>query len=183
MTERSRPRLFAFPREVELGWLAESDLQSDARALLENMVDAFANIAKTRRITAATLSAIEAAARHENPIVGAAAATRLTVLSHYFPDAIPVIANILVDATIPAQLNLVSVLPNAPGEVATAQLASALEHADWRVRKAAAMASTAVPLPGMKHVLHRHREDRDARVRVWVELAIESQDKFNARLH
>lgn len=177
MAERSRPRLFAFPREIELAWVADAGLDDDARATLESMADAFGEVARTRRLQAVQLHHVARAAAHADPTVRVMGMTRLTVLAHYFPDGAACLLALLDHASVDVRVTVAASLPNAAPPDAVQGLARALDDADWRVRKAAAQAATAAPLPGLLDALVAHRADADARVRVWIEQAVAHQQR------
>ncbi len=177
MPERIRPRLFAFPRDVELAWLTELVPDNADRAVLEAMVDAFATTAKTKRLLPEHLDAIERAVGHPRPAVHGPAATRLTVLAHYFPTAAEALERAMARPESSIRVHVASALPNAPAEVAAPLLAATLSDSEYVVRKAAAAAANSLPLPELLPALQKAvANERDARVRVLLVQAVTFQE-------
>jgi HEAT repeat protein len=177
MTERTRPRLYAFPRDIELAWARDAGLDDAARTALERVVDTFAHVAATRRLLPEALVAIREGARHPDDAVRSTAVMRLSVLAHYFPEAGDALHELLGDDAIAVRVTAAATLPNAPERDGVRGLTRALADADWRVRRAAAMAATAGPLPQLLPSLCAHGDDPDARVRIWVAQAIAHQER------
>lgn len=174
---RSKPRLFAFPREVELAWLRPGTDGETVR-LATRAVDAFAEIARQKSVSGDRLAPLVDAARHPDPQVRGLALTRLSVLCHYFPEAIETYGGLIRDADPEVRRFAVTVLANTPSQAIGALLPLALADGDWNVRKAAATVAGALPLPELKPLFAQHLEDeRDARVKVVLQLAVAHQDR------
>lgn len=176
MTRRKKPRLFSFAREVEIGHFDEVVTDPSERALLERVVDAFIEICNTQAVSERTLSPIVAAARHPAAYVRGVGITRLTVLTHYFEDAISALRAVASDGDEEVRLYATASLPNTPDAVALPLLTDALADPSWRVRKAAAQAASAFPAPQLVPVLEEAaRHETDARVRIQIELSTQFQ--------
>lgn len=178
---RKKPRLFSFAREVELGNLSEVAADPEDRAAIESLVDAFVEICRAQQVTAETMAAVARAARHRSAYVRGAGITRLTVMAHYFPEAVAVLREVARDPDDEVRLYACAALPNTPDEVALPLVAQALEDEAWRVRKAAAQAATALLAPGLLDVLERRiGAEPDARVKVVLQLAADHQRRSAA---
>ncbi|MCA9491608.1 MAG: HEAT repeat domain-containing protein [Myxococcales bacterium] len=146
------------------------------RALLEGVVDAFIEICNTQSVSARTLEPIVAAARHPAAYVRGVGITRLTVLTHYFEDAISALREVASDDDEEVRLYATASLPNTPDAVSLPLLTDALADASWRVRKAAAQAASAFPAPQLVPVLEEAAQhETDARVRIQIELSTQFQ--------
>jgi hypothetical protein len=175
-TRRKKPRLFSFSREVELANVEEVVTDPGERRVLEAMIDAFLEVCRTQTVTEDSLEAIGAAARHPSAYVRGAGITRLTVLTHWFEAAVPVLSALLADPEEGLRLFVAAALPNTPDPVAVPLLERALADVSWRVRKTAAHACGAFPaaalLPVIEAALAR---ETDARVKVVLDLARQFQ--------
>ena len=175
-TRRKKPRLFSFSREVELSHVEEVVTDPGERAVLEAMIDAFLEICRAQDVTPATLGAIAAAARHPSAYVRGAGITRLTVLTHWFDAAVPLLGALLEDPEEGLRLFATAALPNTPDPVAVPMLERALADPSWRVRKTAAQACSAFPAPALAPVIAAAlARETDARVRVLLDLARQFQ--------
>lgn len=173
---RRKPRLFSFSREVEIGNFEEVVSDPEERRALEALVDAFLKICEAQAVTPETLMPVARAARHRSPYVRGMGITRLTVLTHYFPEAVAVLEQIARDADEEVRLYGVAALPNTPEEVAVPLVGRALEDPSWKVRKAAGQAAGALPSAELVPALARQLgRETDARVRVPLELALDFQ--------
>ena len=173
---RKRPRLFSFAREVELGNLEEVVTDPEDRRALEALVDAFVEICRAQAVTQETLMPVARAARHRSAHVRGAGITRLTVLTHYFDEAVTVLEQVARDTDEEVRLYACASLPNTPDGVAVPLIARALTDESWRIRKAAAQASSAMTAPGLLPILEeRLPAESDARVKVVLGLALDYQ--------
>lgn len=178
---RKKPRLFSFSREVEIGNFDEVLSDGEERAALEGVVDAFIEICRTQVVTQDTLLAIARGARHRSAFVRGVAITRLTVLTHYFDEAMAVLESVARDADEEVRLYACAALPNTPDGVAGPLLERALADEAWRVRKAAAQAAGALAMPALAPILARRLEEEpDARVRIQLQLAADFQRNARA---
>lgn len=179
---RTKPRLFAFPREVELApFLHDSSTDPQKLRLLEDVVDTFAAIARTKVIGEELLDPFEQAARHPDPEVRGLGLLRLSVLCHYFPQAADRYARLVRDPDPDIRRFAVTVLANTPASVISGLLPEALSDSDWGVRKAAATIAGALPLPALQPVFRERLDhEADARVRVVLQLAVEHQSALAA---
>lgn len=176
MAGRKRPRLFSFGREIELANLESWVEDPDQRDLLVNVIDAFLEITRTRKLTDATLAPIEMAASHASPSVRAIGVTRLVVLAHYFEPADLAYAGLAQHPDDAVRLYACSSLANAPESLVLQMIGDFLQDPAWEVRKAAAQVCTAFRLAEiLTCVQKRLGEERDARVRVVLELALRFQ--------
>lgn len=179
---RRKPRLFSFAREVELSYFPDVGPGTAAWNVLSAAVDAFAAISEDRALTPERGEAILAAATHPNPSVCGLGAGRLAVLAHYFPEVAPVFGELVVHPSLQVRLYATTALANAPSDVARAWIGRALADGEWQVRKAAAQVAATIPLPGILPDLRLAREnERDARVRVALQLAEDHQARFGAQ--
>jgi len=178
MRRRRKPRLFSFPREVELAWFDEATISGSDRLALEAVVDAFIAIASSKKLEPNALDALAKGAAWPQEQVRGMAITRLAVLCHYFADAIQKMEQ-LIDHPDPAvRIFLCAALANTPEGVAVPLLARLLKDDEWGVRKAAAKACSAIPWESSVEMLRRRVEtEPDARVRVVVQLALDFQLK------
>ncbi len=175
-TRKRRPRLFSFSREVELSHFEDVVVNADDRRALEEVVDAFLSICHDHELDSTTLMPIARAARAGSPHVRGVAITRLTVLCHYFPEAGAVLEQVARDPDAEVRLWACAAVANAPEGVGVPLVDRALDDPDWRVRKAAAQAGSAVSWPTLLPVLTRHlRDEPDARVRVVLQLSADFQ--------
>lgn len=176
---RRKPRLFAFPREVELAHLqVDGTVDSEVMHHVSAVIDAFAEIANTRSVRPEWLGPIAEAARHPDPAVRGLGLTRLSVLCHYFPEAVEHYAALTRDPDPSVRQFAVTVLANTPPTVVASLLPAALSDRDWGVRKAAATVAGALPLPELRPLFERHlTREADARVRVVLQLAVDHQHR------
>ena len=173
---RRKPRLFAFSREIEVAWFDEWVSDPAVRKVLEDVVDAFAAVCATQQLPRQQLEPIANAAEHPDQAVRGFAVTRLSVLAHYFSSVNPVFEHLVAHPDPDVRRNACTALANAPPELAAALLDRALDDASWTVRKAAAQVSGAIPIDGLLEVIARHRRsERDARVRVLLDQAVDVQ--------
>lgn len=170
---RTRPRLFSFSREVELGHYDELVRSPEARALLERAVDAFIAICKDRMLPPERLQALVDAAVGPDPNVRMAAMNRLAVLCHYFPAPASALLEIAAHPDPDVRTLCCAAAGNAPPEVTLGVITLLLRDPLWTVRKAAAQLATTVPLPDLSPLVDAAMEERDARVRVVLQLALE----------
>ena len=176
--QRRKPRLFAFPRDVDLAGFTQWATDAEQVRLLTEVVDAFAAVAKDRRIQPHHLSPILRAARHHDDQVRGVAMTRLSVLTHYFDEAIIAFESLLRDDDITVRRFAVLTLANTPPRVLTSMLPAALADPDWTVRKAAATIAGALPLPQLRGLFaDRLADERDARVKVVLQMAVTHQQR------
>jgi hypothetical protein len=168
--------LFSFPYEVELSHYAGVIHDPFEREVLKCTLEAFIQICHSKRVTDETLAAIVGAARHESPHLRGLGLLRLTVLCHYFGEAVDALA-ILAEDPDPALRRFVApMLSNTPGGVAVPLVNRLLEDGDWSVRKAAARVGSGVHFEDLLPVLSRRMaREQDARVRVVIQLAIDFQ--------
>jgi hypothetical protein len=175
-SRRKKPRLFSFSREVEIGNFEEVVVDSEERRVLVAIVDAFLDICRTQTVSPETLMPIARGCRHASAYVRGVAITRLTVLTHYFDEALGVLEQVARDDDEEVRLYACAALPNTPDGVAVPLIGRALEDRSWRVRKAAAQAAGAMASPELVPVLDaRIATETDARVRVQLVLAAEFQ--------
>jgi hypothetical protein len=175
---RKKPRLYSFPRDVELGYFPDVPPGSTAWRALAAAVDAFAAICEAKTATPTQVDALTDAARHPHPSVSSLGAGRLAVLAHYHPPAGDALTGLLVDPSEQTRLFAAAALANAPAPLASVGLATAARDPSWTLRKAAAQVCTAIPLPGFGPQLAAWREgERDARVRV----VLQQAEDFQAR--
>lgn len=173
---RKKPRLFSFSREVEIGNFEEVVTDPEERRALEALVDAFLKICETQSVDPVTLMPVARAARHRSPYVRGMGITRLTVLTHYFDEAVAVLEQVARDSDEEVRLYACAALPNTPENVAIPLVVRALEDSSWKVRKAAAQAAGAIPSQQLVPVLTRQLgRESDARVRIQLQLAIDFQ--------
>jgi hypothetical protein len=171
-TRRKKPRLFSFSREVEIGNFDEVLSDPDERRALEATIDAFIEICRTQTVSVDTLMPIARASRHRSAYVRGVAITRLTVLTHYFDEAMDVLESVARDADEEVRLYACAALPNTPDGVAVPLIERALGDTSWRVRKAAAVAAGALAQPSLLPILEARIEaEPDARVKVQLKLA------------
>lgn len=179
MTTRRKPRLFSFPREVELAHLDAIVEDVPSRALITTVVDDFIDVVRTRALDAEQLVRVRDAAAHPNPAVRAFAITRLSVLAHYFEPAIDALLGLLHHDDPEVRLYATSALANLPDDALLDLLPVALKDPDWRVRKAAAQASGTMRDPRLAELLAAALDDeKDARVRVVLQGSLSFQRAF-----
>lgn len=175
---RRRPRLFAFPREVELRDLRQWASDPEEVRLWTEVVDAFAEIAHTKKITPALLATFVNAAQHPRPTLHGLVMTRLSVLCHYFPEAIEAYVGLLQHPDAGLRKLAVLTLSNTPKSTLLRLLPAGLTDPEWQVRKAAAQVAGALPLPGLLAFLEaRQQVETDARVRVILQMAVRHQEQ------
>lgn len=175
-TRRKKPRLFSFSREVEIANFEEVVTDPEERRALVAIVDAFLEICRTQAVTPETLLPIARGCRHPSPYVRGSAITRLTVLTHYFDEALGVLEQAARDEDEEVRLYACAALPNTPDDVAVPLIARALADPSWRVRKAAAVASGAMANAELLPILQERLEvETDARVKVQLGLAADFQ--------
>ncbi len=178
MSGRKRPRLFSFGREIELANLDTWVDDPDHRALLVKVVDAFIEVTRTRKLSADNLTPIVQASMHPAESVRALGITRLVVLAHYFDDAANALAGLMQHPDADVRRFAVSSLANAPEQAVVDGLTAAADDDDWQVRKAAAQVGTAMRSEAVAGVVSAWvARERDARVRVVLELAEEFQQE------
>jgi hypothetical protein len=175
---RKKPRLFSFSREVEIANFDEVVTDLEERRALVAIVDAFLDICRTQTVSQETLLPIARGSRHRSPYVRGVAVTRLTVLTHYFDEALGVLEQVARDEDEDVRLYACAALPNTPDGVAVPLLERALEDGSWKVRKAAAQAAGALVAPELVPILDRRMHgETDARVRVQLQLAADFQER------
>lgn len=180
MPTRTRPRLFSFSREIELGHYDEIVRSGEARAALEAVVDAFIEVCGDRRLTPARLRPIADAAGHADLHVRIAAMHRLAVLCHDFEEAVEALAAFPDHPDPDVRLLACASLANVPARVAAPLLARYLQDPVWLIRKSAGQVASAVPMPGLLTTLTSAlQQERDARVRVVLQLARGFQEEQN----
>jgi hypothetical protein len=173
---RKKPRLFSFSREVEIANFEEVVTDPEERRALVAIVDAFLEICRTQAVSETTLMPIARGCRHRSPYVRGVAITRLTVLTHYFDDALGVLESVARDEDEEVRLYACAALPNTPDGVAVPLIDRALDDRSWRVRKAAAQAAGAMAAAELLPILETHLGgEADARVKVQLGLALEFQ--------
>jgi HEAT repeat protein len=168
--------LFSFGREIELANLDSWVDDPAHRALLVEVVDAFIEVTRTRKLSPERLAPVVAAASHPAESVRALGITRLVVLAHYFDDACAALAGLVQHPDADVRRFAVSSLANAPEQAVVDGLTIASRDADWQIRKAAAQVGTAFraePVAALLRGWSAH--ERDARVRVVLDLAIAFQ--------
>ncbi|MBX2797308.1 MAG: HEAT repeat domain-containing protein [Myxococcales bacterium] len=171
---RRKPRLFSFSRDVELANFDEVVTDPGDRDALSAVIDAFIEIAETKTVTDDDLESLAAGARHPSEYVRGVAITRLTVLTHYFAQAVDLLDELTSDPDESVRLFAVSAAANTPAHVGQPAVARALSDSSWRVRKAAAQTAGAVAWPDLLPSLTARTEhEPDARVRVVLQLAVE----------
>lgn len=176
VARRKKPRLFSFSREVEIGNFEEVITDPEERRVLEAIVDAFIEICRSQTVTADTLLPIARGSRHRSGYVRGVAITRVTVLTHYFDEAMAVLEQVSRDPDEEVRLYACSALPNTPDGVAVPLIDRALEDESWRVRKAAAQASGALSSQALLPILERRiAVEADARVKIQLQLAADFQ--------
>ncbi|MCB9677319.1 MAG: HEAT repeat domain-containing protein [Alphaproteobacteria bacterium] len=176
MSGRKRPRLFSFGRETELANLDSWVEDADQRALLVSVVDAFIEVTRTRKLAPENLAPVLAAAVHPSENVRAIGITRLAVLTHYFPEALAAFGNLVHHSDPGVRLYACASLANAPEEALPDLLRDFLADPSWEVRKSAAqVCATTKAAEILTLVDQRLQRERDARVRVVLELAARFQ--------
>ena len=182
MRRRRKPRLFSFPYEVELSHFDGVITDPEGRKVLRGVLEAFIEIAHNKRVTESSLGLIVAAARHRDPQLRGLATLRLTVLCHYFQEAVDELALLCGDIDPETRLFVAPMLANTPNGVCVPLVQHLLEDEDWRVRKAAALVGTAVPIPELLAIFSRRiARERDARVRVVLQIALDFQRRQSPR--
>ena len=178
---RRRPRLFAFPREVELRDLRQWASDPEEVRLWTHVVDSFDEIANTKEISPALLAPFIHASQHPRPTLRGLAMTRLSVLCHYFPEAIEAYAWLTQHPDTDLRKCSVLAMSNAPKPMLLQLLPAALTDREWHVRKAAAQVAGALPLPSLLAFLEaRQHVEADARVRVVLQMAVRHQQQIDA---
>jgi hypothetical protein len=177
-----KPRLFAFPREVELQWIEGLVHDPAERKRIEDVVDAFALVATTRTLTRAALDTIGDASTTASAEVRGTALNRLAVLTHYFPEAMRTMRKVAMHQDPKVRIAAAAACSNTPEHFAAPMLASLLRDPEWLVRKAAANVGGAVQLPSLVDTLvQRTQDETDARVRVRLQLALDFQERARNR--
>ena len=136
VARRRKPRLFSFAREVELSHYDDVVSDPGERAALEAVVDAFAAICQAHAVAPETLMPIARACRHPSMFVRGAGITRLTVLTHYFPEAIDVMEQLARDRDEELRVFATAALANTPEAVEHAARAFLTAQADARTQLA-----------------------------------------------
>jgi HEAT repeats len=173
---RKKPRLFSFSREVEIANFEDVLTDPEERRALVAIVDAFLDICRTQTVSADTLMPIARGCRHPSSYVRGVAITRLTVLTHYFDEALGVLEQAARDEDEEVRLFACAALPNTPDEVAVPLIERALADGSWRVRKVAAQAAGAMQAEALGPILdQRLGLETDARVKVQLQLAADFQ--------
>lgn len=168
----TKPRLFSFGRETELANLAAWVADPDQRDVLVDVVDAFIEVSRTRRVTDETLEPIVRASCHPAETVRALAITRLVVMAHYFEEALQALVQVAGHTNPQVRLFATSSLANAPEAGQDQLLPGLLVDPDWQVRKAAAQVCGST---GRLDALRaRLPNESDARVRIALELALKT---------
>ncbi|MEZ4317543.1 MAG: HEAT repeat domain-containing protein [Myxococcota bacterium] len=176
MDGRKRPRLFSFGRETELANLDAWVEDGAQRALLVEVIDAFIEITRTRKLAIENLAPIVSAAVHPSVNVRAIGVTRLVVLSHYFEEALQAFGGLVGHADPGVRLYACASLANAPEEALPDLLGRFLVDPSWEVRKSAAQVCTSSKSDALLALVEeRLLVERDARVRVVLELATRFQ--------
>ncbi len=157
---------------MELLHLGEVVTDSEERAALESLIDAFGRIARTKVLRTEDLAAVVEGIRHPNPTVSSLGVMRLAVLTHYFAEAISALVRLVSDPEPAVRELAVTACANAPAAVSARILQVAVDDPSWSVRKAAARVASSVVLPDALVLLDGAlARERDARVRVPLELA------------
>jgi len=176
LPRRHRPRLFSFSREIELAHYEELLRDPAARALLERAIDAFIAVCDDRTLGPDRLRALVDAATCDDPHVRLAAMNRLAVASHYFDEAAEAVRGLVHHLDVEVRHLACASLANVPAGLIVEVLPRYLDDPEWRIRKTAAQVAGALPLPELVPVLQEHlATERDARVRVVLQLALEFQ--------
>lgn len=177
-SRRRKPRLFSFSREVEIASFAEVVHDPAERALLEAIVDVFLEVCRTHQLAEGALDAFARGARHPAPSVRGVALTRLTVLTHYFPEAVALLDELAADPDEELRLFACAAIANAPDGAAVPLITRGFADPSWRVRKAAAQAAGTGARPELVLSLEQAiAREADARVRVLLQLALNFQQK------
>jgi len=178
MSDRARPRLFSFARETELANL-DAWVQDEAqRALLVELVDAFLEISRTRKIREETLAPIYAAASHPSPRVRSMGISRIAVLTHYFEEARDAFAKLLTHEDPSVRQFACHALAAVHDLAFTDLLPIALADPSWEVRKAAAqVCSTLRRSDVMGWVQQRLSVETDPRVQGVLVAAVQFQSR------
>ncbi|MCB9691800.1 MAG: hypothetical protein H6736_08295 [Alphaproteobacteria bacterium] len=154
MAGGKRPRLFAFSREIELstveGWATPAE-----RPLLEEAIDAFLDVTRTRQLTNERLEPIVAACRHASPNVRTVGVARLVVMAHYFEHARDAYRDLALAEDAGVRETACGSLPNAPDELWLPSLEIYLADEEPTVRQAAARVAATQVDPGLVTVLER----------------------------
>lgn len=138
-----KPRLFSFGRETELANLDAWVDDPEQRRLLVDVVDAFIEISRTRKLKADTLAPIAEASAHPADTVRALALSRLVVMAHYFDDARATLAELAGHPSPDVRRFVASSLVNAPETSRETLLPHLLTDAEAGVRQAAKSVSSA----------------------------------------
>jgi hypothetical protein len=178
---RKKPRLFSFSREVEIGNFEDVITDPEDRRALEAVVDAFIEICRSQNVTPETLMPIARGSRHRSAYVRGVAITRLTVLTHYFDEAMGVLEQVARDPDEEVRLYACAAVPNTPDGVAVPLIERALGDESWRVRKAAAQAAGALAAKALLPILlGRLERESDARVKIQLNLAADFQRQISS---
>lgn len=143
MTPARKPRLFSFGRETELANLDAWVEDPDQRRLLVDVVDAFIEVSRTRKLTEQNLAPIVEASAHPADTVRALALSRLVVMAHYFDDAREALAHLAENPSADVRRFVAASLANAPEASQDALLPLLREDSEPGVRDAAASAGSA----------------------------------------
>ena len=111
---RTRPRLFSFPREVELQHLATWTSDPAVQATVTELVDTFAEVARPKTLPPESLDVLTRGATHPNDQVRSIAGVRLSVATHYFPDALEAFERLRNHADTGVRQTIEALVPNTP---------------------------------------------------------------------
>lgn len=154
MARSKRPRLFAFSREIELS-MADGWASPPERELLEQMVDAFIEVTRTRQLTPARLRPVVEACRHPSSNVRSLGVARLAVMAHYFEHARLAFEELAGAQEAGVRESACEAVPNAPDDLVFPLLETFLDDEQARVRQAAARVAALHPVDGLVHSLER----------------------------
>jgi hypothetical protein len=142
--KRRKPRLFAFPRHIELTNLGMNGLPEPDLKVVTAALDAFLLVANRRAITPELLTPIVAVAMHPNLVLRGLGTQRLVVMAHYFPEAQTALQDLCNDADSSVRSFAVANLANGPWPQSGHLVRSALEDPNWKVRRAAAQVCSVI---------------------------------------
>lgn len=169
MTAR-KPRLFSFGRETELAHIDMWAETPEEREVVEAVVDAFIEIARTRKLRGETLRPIADAAAHPSETVRALAITRLVVMAHYFEHARTELCKLVREAPTAARPFLAAALVNAPAQIQDELLPELIADPDAATRRSAIPAC--VSAEKIDLLRHQLTVETDERVRQALEHAL-----------